>query len=45
VHQSFDADTYFPEISPAGWELIQKEYHPKDEKHSIDFTYQTYIRK
>lgn len=45
VHKSFDADTYFPEISPAGWKLIQEEYHPKDEKHSIDFTYQTYIRK
>lgn len=45
VHQSFDADTYFPEISLASWKLIQEEYHPKDEKHSIDFTYQTYIRK
>lgn len=45
VHGSFDADTYFPEINPDHWELIEEEYHPKDEKHLIDFTYQTYIRK
>ena len=45
VHQSFDADTYFPEINPDKWLLIQEEYHPKDEKHAVDFTYQTFIRK
>jgi dihydrofolate reductase len=45
VHGSFDADTYFPEINPDHWELIEEEYHPKDEKHLVDFTYQTYIRK
>ena len=45
VHGSFEADTYFPEINPDHWELIEEEYHPKDEKHLVDFTYQTYIRK
>ena len=45
VHGLFEADTYFPEINPDHWELIEEEYHPKDEKHLIDFTYQTYIRK
>lgn len=45
VHDSFDADTYFPEINPDDWQLVEEEYHPKDEKHSVDFTYQTYIRK
>ncbi len=45
VHQSFEVDTYFPEIDIKEWQLIQEEYHPKDEKHAIDFTYQTFIRK
>ena len=45
VHSSFDADTFFPEINPDHWQLVEEEYHPKDEKHLVDFTYQTYIRK
>lgn len=45
VHASFDADTFFPDINPAQWLLVDEEYHPKDEKHLVDFTYQTYIRK
>jgi dihydrofolate reductase len=45
VHDSFDADTFFPEINPNDWQLVQEEYHPKDEKHLVDFTYQTYLRK
>ena len=45
VHDSFDADAYFPEINPENWQLVEEEYHPKDEKHLVDFTYQTYIRK
>lgn len=45
VHHSFEADTFFPEISKATWDLIREEYHPKDEKHKFDFTYQTYIKK
>jgi dihydrofolate reductase len=45
VHDSFGADTFFPEIDEKEWQLIQEEYHPKDEKHKIDFTYQTFTRK
>jgi dihydrofolate reductase len=45
VHDSFEADTYFPEIDEKEWQLIHEEYHPKDEKHKIDFTYQTFTRK
>jgi dihydrofolate reductase len=45
VHDSFEADTFFPEIDEKEWQLIQEEYHPKDEKHKIDFTYQTFTRK
>ena len=45
VHHTFEADAFFPEINPAEWELITEKNHPKDEKHNLDFSYQTFIRK
>jgi len=45
VHHQFEADTFFPEIDVKKWQLIFEEYHPKDEKHLYDFTFQTYVRK
>lgn len=45
IHASFEADTFFPEIDLKQWELEKEEYHPKDEKHRFDFTYQTFKRK
>lgn len=44
VHQSFEADAFFPEIIPEHWKLVTEEFHPKDENHAFDFTYLTYIR-
>lgn len=45
VHASFEADAFFPEIDPDIWELIQEEYHPRDDRHAYDFTFQTFVRK
>lgn len=45
IHAEFEADTYFPEVDPSIWELVQEEYHPKDERHKYDFTYLTYRKK
>lgn len=45
VHGSFDADTFFPEIPLTDWQLAEEEFHPKDEKHQYDFSYQTFLRK
>ncbi len=45
VHASFEADTFFPEINPHVWELTETEYHPKDDRHAYDFTFQTFVRK
>lgn len=45
VHHSFGADTFFPEIDINIWKLVFSEFHPKDEKHSFDFTFETYLRK
>lgn len=45
VNETFDADAFFPEINLNEWELTTEEFHSKDEKHSFDFNYQTFIRK
>jgi dihydrofolate reductase len=45
VHHAFDADTFFPEIDLTKWKLTSEEYHPKDEKHQFDFTFETYLKK
>lgn len=45
VHDTFEADAYFPVINLNQWKLVFEEYHPKDEKHKIDFTFQTFLKK
>jgi dihydrofolate reductase len=45
VHSTFEADAFFPEIDTTIWELVQEEFHPKDEKHLFDFSFQTYLKK
>lgn len=45
VHHEFEADTFFPEIDLNKWRLVYSEFHPKDEKHKYDFTFETYLRE
>ena len=45
VHSRFEADTFFPEINPHLWKMTENEFHPKDERHLYDFSFQTFIRK
>lgn len=45
VHGNLEGDTFFPEINPKEWALINSEFNPKDEKHLFDYTYQTYVKK
>lgn len=45
VHGTFDADTFFPVIPLDRWQLINSEFHPKDERHQYSFTYETWLRK
>jgi dihydrofolate reductase len=45
VHNTFKADTFFPEINLNNWELTNSEFQSKDEKHAYDFTFQTFTRK
>jgi dihydrofolate reductase len=45
VHTTLDADTFFPDIDPKIWKLEAEDFHPKDERHEYNFTFQTFIRK
>ena len=45
VDNDFEADVFFPEIDLEEWKMVEEEFHPKDEKHKYDFSYQTFIRK
>ncbi|WP_159800192.1 dihydrofolate reductase [Flavobacterium sp. MK4S-17] len=46
VHTNIDAaDAYFPEFDTEKWHKVSEEYHPKDEKHTIDFTFETWIKE
>lgn len=44
VHESFDADAFFPDFDISQWNIIREVHHAVDEKHAIPFTYFTYIR-
>nr|WP_297787793.1 dihydrofolate reductase [uncultured Allomuricauda sp.] len=45
VHGTFEADAFFPEIDEDQWELVNKQHHPKDDRHKYDFTYLSYKRR
>ena len=40
-----EADAYFPEINHAEWNLTESIFHGKDEKHSLEFVFETYLKK
>lgn len=40
-----EADAFFPDIDSAKWKLVEKMYHPEDEKHKFEFSFETYLLK
>jgi dihydrofolate reductase len=44
VHQSFDADTFFPEIDEKDWTLISREEITSDEHVPFDYEYLVFRR-
>lgn len=44
VHQSFDADTFFPEIDYKDWKETEREDHEADEKHQFSYSFITLER-
>ena len=45
VHGVFEGDVFFPEIDENEWDIVDSEFHAKDEKNPVDFTYLTYRRE
>ncbi|MGJ8591929.1 MAG: dihydrofolate reductase [Aquaticitalea sp.] len=45
VHETFDADTFFPKINLSVWKEIDNTFHPMDEQHDFSFSFISYIRK
>lgn len=45
VHETFEADTFFPKIDASIWKETNRIFHAKNEKNDYDFTFLTYIKK
>ncbi|MFA4868155.1 MAG: dihydrofolate reductase [Pedobacter sp.] len=45
VHQSYDADAFFPQIDSDLWNEIDVEKHLPDEKNHVAYTFSTLLRK
>ena len=41
VHQSFEGDSFFPEIDPKQWKEVSREDHQPDEKNSLPYSFIT----
>lgn len=44
VEAEVPADSFFPEFNIKDWKVISERFHPKDEKHSFEFTFKVYER-
>ena len=45
VHESFDADTFFPKIDETIWKEVGNTFHKKDSEHNHEFSFLTYLKK
>lgn len=45
IHQRFNGDVFFPEISEQEWGLVSSRFCPADEKNAYDHTYQVWQKK
>lgn len=45
VHQDFEGDTFFPEISLKEWKLAEKIDINDDNQNNFTYTFETYVRK
>ena len=44
VHQSYEADTFFPKINHAAWREINSITYPADEKNNVAYTFSSLER-
>jgi dihydrofolate reductase len=45
IHESFEADAFFPEFTPDEWTVEVLSKHPKDEKHPHAFTIKRFVKR
>lgn len=45
IHQSFEGDTYFPEVNMVEWQEVSREDHKADEKNKYDYSFAVLQRK
>lgn len=45
IFASFDGDSFFPEIDPEKWELIEREDFQADDKNLYSYSFMNYKRK
>ncbi len=45
VHKSFSGDTFFPEISPDNWKLVEDLKIENDPQNDFSYSFETYLRK
>ena len=45
VHQSFDADTFFPKIDNTVWKETSNTFHDKDDNHEYAFSFLSYVKR
>jgi dihydrofolate reductase len=44
IHHTFEADAFFPALTPDNWMLKFNASHEADEKHAHDYSFQLYVR-
>lgn len=45
IHEKFDGDVYFPEISDDEWKIVDRTGGITDEKNPYNYEFITYVRK
>jgi len=45
VHESFEADSFYPKFDESKWDKETIQKHPKDEKHDYSFSIEKWIKK
>lgn len=45
IHQSFEGDTFFPEIDESEWKPVYREDHQPDEKNNLAYSFITYEKR
>lgn len=45
IHEKFDGDVYFPEISDEEWKIVDRTAGITDEKNPYNYEFITYVRK